>query len=141
MKAIKQFILFFLLISLFLASSCSQNSNRADKIKIAKESTADNQTIVKGYKVTFIELGSVRCIPCQKMKPVMKSIEQKYGTQVKVVFHDVWTDAGAPFAKQYGVEAIPTQVFLDKEGKEYFRHVGFFPEEDLFKILNQKGVQ
>jgi thioredoxin 1 len=141
MKAIKQFILFFLLISFFLASSCSQNSNRADKIKIAKESTADNQTIVKEYKVTFIELGSVRCIPCQKMQPVMKSIEQKYGTQVKVVFHDVWTDAGAPFAKQYGVEAIPTQVFLDKEGKEYFRHVGFFAEEDLFKILNQKGVQ
>jgi thiol-disulfide isomerase/thioredoxin len=42
------------------------------------------------FKVTFIELGSVRCIPCQKMQPVMKSIEQKYGTKVKVVFHDVW---------------------------------------------------
>ena len=30
------------------------------------------------YKVTFIELGSVRCIPCQQMQPVMKSLKKKY---------------------------------------------------------------
>jgi thioredoxin 1 len=101
--------------------------------------TTENKDIK--YIVTFIELGSVRCIPCQKMQPVMKSIREKYGTQVNVVFHDVWTEAGAPYAKQYGIEAIPTQVFLDKDGKEYFRHVGFFPEEELIKILNQKGVK
>lgn len=94
-----------------------------------------------GIKVTFIELGSVRCIPCQRMQPVMKSIEQKYGKQVRVVFHDVWTEAGSPYAKQYGVEAIPTQIFLDETGKEYFRHEGFFAEEELIKVLKQKGVR
>ena len=93
------------------------------------------------YKVTFIELGSVRCIPCQQMQPVMKSIREKYGKQVKVVFHDVWTEEGSPYAKQYGIEAIPTQVFLDETGKEYFRHVGFFPEEELVEVLIQKGVK
>jgi thioredoxin 1 len=103
------------------------------------ENTTENKNVK--YIVTFIELGSVRCIPCQLMQPVMKSIREKYGTQVNVVFHDVWTEAGAPFAKQYGIEAIPTQIFLDKDGKEYFRHVGFFPEEELIKILNQKGVK
>jgi thioredoxin 1 len=82
------------------------------------------------YKVTFIELGSVRCIPCQRMQPIMKSIEAKYNTQVKVIFHDVWTQEGATYGQKYGIEAIPTQVFLDETGKEYFRHVGFFPEED-----------
>ena len=92
------------------------------------------------YKVTFIELGSLRCIPCQKMQSVMKSVEKKYGSQVKVVFHDVWTPDGKPFGKQYGIEAIPTQVFLDKDGKEFFRHIGFFPEEELIKILQSKGV-
>ena len=38
-------------------------------------------------------------------------------------------------------EAIPTQVFLDKDGKEYFRHVGYFPEEDVVTILKMKGVK
>ena len=93
------------------------------------------------YKVTFIELGSVRCIPCQQMQPIMKSVEEKFGTQVKVVFYDVWTEAGAPYAQKYGIQAIPTQVFLDENGQEYFRHVGFFPEEELVKVLQQKGVK
>ena len=96
---------------------------------------------VPKYKVTFIELGSVRCIPCQQMQTVMKSIEKKYVNQVKVGFHDVWTPEGKPFGKQYGVEAIPTQVFLDENGKEFSRHVGFFPEEELIKVLKSKGVK
>lgn len=93
------------------------------------------------YKVTFIELGSTRCIPCQQMQPVIKSVEEKYGKQVKVVFHDVWTEAGAPYGKQYNIEAIPTQVFLDENGKEFYRHVGYFPEEELVKVLKNKGVK
>jgi thioredoxin 1 len=89
--------------------------------------------------VTYIELGSVRCIPCQQMQPVMKSAEQKYGNHFKVVFHDVWTEAGAPFEKQNGIEAIPTQVFPDKDGQEYFSHHGFFPGEEMISVLYQKG--
>jgi len=124
-----------LLISLlFVAFACSSQQ----KPTVTKNSEENKRP---NYKVTFVELGSVRCIPCQQMQPVMKSIEQKYGNDVKVVFHDVWTEAGAPYAKQYGIDAIPTQVFLDEYGKEFFRHVGFFPEEELVKILNTKGVK
>lgn len=93
------------------------------------------------YKVTFIELGSVRCIPCQQMQPIMKSIEEKYAGQVRVVFYDVWTPEGRPYADQYNIQAIPTQVFLDEMGEEYYRHQGFFPDEELIKVLNQKGVK
>jgi len=102
---------------------------------------SDPKKEVKKYKVTFIELGSVRCIPCQKMQVVMKTIEEKYGSQVRVVFHDVWTPEGKPFGEKYGIEEIPTQVFLDENGKEFSRHVGYFPEEDLVKILKTKGVK
>ena len=75
------------------------------------------------------------------MQPVMKFIEQKYNTQVKVVFHDVWTEEGKPYAQQYGIRAIPTQVFLDKDGKEFYRHMGFFAKEELVKILKMEGVE
>ncbi len=93
------------------------------------------------YKVTFIELGSVRCIPCKKMMPIMEAIESEYADQVKVVFHDVWTDEGKPFAEEYGIKLIPTQIFLDTDGNEYFRHEGFFPKEELVAVLQQKGVE
>jgi thioredoxin 1 len=91
--------------------------------------------------VTFVELGSVKCIPCKMMQPIMEEIEKEYAGQVDVVFHDVWTEAGQPYARQYGIRAIPTQIFLDSEGKEYSRHEGFFPKEELVKVLKQKGVQ
>jgi len=93
------------------------------------------------YKVTFIELGSVQCIPCKKMQPIMKSIKTKFGTQIKVVFYDVWTPFGKTYADKFNVQLIPTQVFLDEKGKEFFRHEGFFPEKELIKILKTKGVR
>jgi len=97
----------------------------------------------KTYKivVTFVELGSVNCVPCKMMQPVMEEIERKYGEQVKVVFHDVWTNEGKPFASKYGIRAIPTQVFLDNKGREYFRHVGYFPFKEVEKILKKGGVR
>jgi thioredoxin 1 len=91
-------------------------------------------------KVTFIELGSVNCIPCKMMQPVMKSVEEKYGTQVKIIFYDVWKPEQKKFAQQYGIKLIPTQVFLDKEGKEFFRHEGFYPEAEIDKLLKSKGL-
>jgi len=103
--------------------------------------TKNEEKKTSSIKVTFVELGSVRCIPCKKMQPIMEQIEKEYKGQVKVVFHDVWTDLGKPFIKKYKIRLIPTQVFLDKEGKEYFRHEGFFPKEELVKVLKQKGVK
>jgi len=91
-------------------------------------------------KVTFVELGSVNCIPCRAMQPIMKEIEAEYKDQVKVVFHDVWTQEGNPYAAKYKIRGIPTQVFLDKDGKEYFRHEGFFPKDQLVEILKKQGV-
>lgn len=92
-------------------------------------------------KVTFVELGSVKCIPCKQMQPVMKSIEKKYGSQVKVIFYDVWKDDQQQYAQKYGVKLIPTQVFLDEKGKEFFRHEGFYPEKEIDKLLQSKGIK
>jgi len=92
-------------------------------------------------KITFVELGSVNCIPCKQMQPVMKAIEKKYGEQVKVIFYDVWTKEQKKYAQQYGIKLIPTQVFLDENGKEFFRHEGFYPEAEIDKILEGKGLK
>ena len=90
-------------------------------------------------QITFLELGSVTCIPCKQMKPVMESIEKRYAGQVKVVFYDVWKDKRP--AEQYKIRLIPTQVFLDKSGKELLRHEGFFAEAEIDKFLAAQGVK
>ena len=86
-------------------------------------------------QITFIELGSVKCKPCIKMQEVIKKVEAKYPKKVKTIFYDVWTKEDEHYADEYHIGQIPTQVFLDKNGKEYFRHVGYFEFEELEKIL------
>jgi thioredoxin 1 len=95
----------------------------------------------KKSPITFVELGSVNCIPCRQMQPVMKAIENKYGAQVKVVFYDVRTPEQQKYAEQYGIRLIPTQVFLDTAGKEFFRHEGFYPEKEIDKLLQKHGLK
>jgi thioredoxin 1 len=75
------------------------------------------------------------------MQPVMESLEGKYGVQLKIVFHDVWTPKGKPYAYEYNIRLIPTQVFLDKNGKEFFRHEGYFPEVEIDKLLQKQGLR
>ncbi len=91
--------------------------------------------------VTFVEIGAARCIPCKAMQPIMKEVAETYKGQVVVLFHDVWTEQGKIDAMKYNIRVIPTQVFLDKDGKEYFRHEGYFPKEELVKVLKMQGVE
>ncbi len=90
--------------------------------------------------VTFIELGSVRCIPCKNMQPVMASIEMKYRGQVEVIFYDVLEEDQKQFASQYGIKLIPTQVFLDSTGAELMRHEGYLPEAEIDSFLARLGL-
>ncbi|MFH1061845.1 MAG: thioredoxin family protein [Candidatus Omnitrophota bacterium] len=94
----------------------------------------------KAEQISFVELGSVNCIPCKQMQPIMEEIEKEYTGKVKVVFHDVWTEEGRKYGNEYHIRVIPTQVFLDRTGKEIFRHEGFFPKSEIEKILNNAGV-
>jgi len=91
-------------------------------------------------EATFVEIGAENCVPCKMMKPVMAEIEKKYKGRVKVVFHDVWTPEGKPLVQQYKIRVIPTQVFEDKNGKEFFRHEGFLPFDEVKKILSKQGI-
>lgn len=90
-------------------------------------------------RITFLEIGSVGCAPCEKMKPIMKSIEARYGSQIKVIFHDVRKDKSV--VEKYKVNLIPTQVFLDSKGKEIHRHVGYYPEAKIDKFLIKRGLK
>ena len=117
---------------LFITLGCSK-SEAADRDSIADET--------KSVKVTFIELGSDTCVPCKMMQPVMDKLRENFPKDVEVVFYDVWTEEEQFYAREFGIRVIPTQIFLDENGEEYFRHEGFFPYEQVVEVLEQKGVQ
>ena len=127
----KDFFTVVIIVALLSITSCNAQANKKTKKEEATQKA----------KVTFIELGSVNCIPCRQMQPVMKAIENKYGNKVKVIFYDVWQPDQKQFAMKYKIKLIPTQVFLDAKGKEFFRHEGFFPETEIDKVLKNHGLE
>jgi thioredoxin len=92
---------------------------------------------VKGM-VTMVDLGANSCIPCKMMAPIMEKLEKDYKGKAAIIFIDVWKDPGQ--AKRFGIRAIPTQIFYDKEGNEVYRHVGFMSENAIVTQLRNMGV-
>jgi len=128
--------LIFSIANVLFADTKSFSKKKVKTPVVAVKTSAE--TVVK---VTFVELGSVNCVPCKMMQPIIKEVEEEYKGQVNVVFYDVWKQENASYAEKYKIRVIPTQVFLDENGKEYFRHEGFFPKDELIKVLKEKGVK
>ncbi|MBU0607128.1 MAG: thioredoxin family protein [Armatimonadetes bacterium] len=86
----------------------------------------------------LVELGSTTCIPCKEMAPILEELKQEYAGKVDVEFIDVNVDVAA--ADRYGINVIPTQVFIDRDGKEVFRHEGFYPKADILAQFEKMGI-
>jgi len=89
-------------------------------------------------KPTMVEFGATGCAPCDMMQPVLESLKKKFQERLNIVFVHVGEEQ--ILGARYGINSIPVQVFFDKNGKEFFRHVGFFPEGEVEKKLAAMGV-
>jgi len=87
----------------------------------------------------LVEIGAEKCIPCKMMQPILAELRQEYAGKLQVDMVDVWKHPEQ--ADKYGVQTIPTQVIYDSSGKEVFRHIGFFPKEEIVSKLAELGVK
>ncbi len=88
------------------------------------------------YQITFLEFGATGCSACRQMEKVMEEVKKQYPEKVNVVFLNILKPESQTLMKYFGVAAIPTQVLLDKEAKEFFRHTGFYSTEELLIEMN-----
>jgi thioredoxin 1 len=86
----------------------------------------------------LVDLGAGKCIPCKMMKPILDDLKTNYAGTFKTEFIDVWEDADA--ATPYNINLIPTQIFFGVDGKELFRHEGFYSKEDILGKWKELGV-
>ena len=134
-------IVVFLILSIAFGSETYAQSKKTAKKTKPTSAMKDTSATIASPLMTFVELGSVNCIPCKTMQKVMKAVEEKYGSQIKIVFYDVWKQEQAHYAEDYKIRLIPTQVFLDANGKELMRHEGYYPEKEIDAFLQSKGLK
>lgn len=123
---LKIVVLSFLMLT--LSTACSSAS---DIDAVLNKAKAEN-------KIVMLELGSIGCIPCEQMKPVMQKLRDTYAGKLEVIFIDVRQDNKT--GRRFGANMIPTQVFLDAQGKEFHRHIGFYAYEEIAPVLKKAGI-
>jgi len=99
--------------------------------------TTGTAAAAKVTKPRLVDVGASRCIPCKQMAPILEQLRGEYAGKFEVVFIDMWKDPGA--ANPYRIQVIPTQIFYDANGKELFRHVGFYSREQILGKWRELG--
>ena len=107
-------------------------------IVVKKGNGASSSAKVPGGLPRLVDLGSTTCIPCKMMAPILEELKKEYDGRMRVEFIDVNVDGDA--AKSFGIKLIPTQVFLDANGKELWRHEGFISKQDILAKWKELGV-
>ena len=85
----------------------------------------------------LVDVGADKCIPCVKMAPMLDQLREDYLGQMEVVFVDVWKFRDE--AARYRVQMIPTQIFYAADGRELYRHTGFYGREDILGKWRELG--
>lgn len=91
-------------------------------------------------KYTLLDLGATSCEPCKRLQPVLAELREEYGEKIDIVFYDISnTKEGANLANTYKVNIMPTLLFVDKNGKEIKREIGFQSKEQIVQIFKELG--
>lgn len=69
------------------------------------------------------------------MEPIIEALTEELKGKVEVSFTDV--EKQPAVADKYQISVIPTQIFLDAEGKELFRHTGVFQREEILAKMRE----
>lgn len=71
------------------------------------------------------------------MDPALEELKKAYAGKFHVEFVD--TRKYPEKKGEYGIARIPAQIFYDGEGKELFRHMGYFSKEDILSKWKELG--
>ena len=104
---------------------------------LARDNVVDKARL--SDKPSVVDFGSKGCRPCDMLAPILDTLRTKYEGKANVVFVSVREEQ--ILAARYGIQSIPVQIFFDKQGKEVFRHVGFYPQEAIEKQMAELGVK
>lgn len=142
--------------SLLLAAGACADEARADS-SAANSQTAPSETVAAvkgapprtgtvitlhndnairpGHKVkrlTIIDFNATWCGPCRAFGPIFKNAAARY---VNVDFFSIDVDDMPATARAFGVNAVPTLVFISPDGTER-SYEGARDQDEFFQLIN-----
>jgi thioredoxin 1 len=84
---------------------------------------AASDPITGNGQPTLVEFGMDTCASCKAMHKVPDELRAAHAGRLRVITVNVMQEREA--TAQWPVRAIPTQLLLDGEGREVYRHLGY----------------
>jgi thioredoxin 1 len=95
---------------------------------------AFEKVVLKSALPVVVDFWAPWCGPCKMVAPALDKIAQEKAG--KVVIAKVNTDENPEWAIKYGVQGIPTMLFI-ANGEVIHTQVGALPESMLRQVLDQ----
>lgn len=112
------------------------SEEKTEKLPLAEMSF---EQLLKSGVPVLAEFGHNRCIPCRQMAPILEEITKEYTDKLIVKTIDVYEHNN--LAMRYRIRLIPTQIFFDSCGNEFYRHEGFFEKNLIIQKLIESGIK
>jgi len=95
---------------------------------------AFEKTVINSDIPVIVDFWAPWCGPCKMVGPILDKIAKEFAG--KVIVAKVNTDNDSEWANKYGVQGIPTMLFM-ANGKVIHQQVGALPEPMLRTVLDQ----
>lgn len=95
---------------------------------------AFEKTVINSELPVIVDFWAPWCGPCKMVAPTLDKIAKEFAG--KVIVAKVNTDNDSEWANKYGVQGIPTMLFI-ANGKVIHQQVGALPEPMLRTVLDQ----
>ena len=95
---------------------------------------AFEKTVINSELPVIVDFWAPWCGPCKMVAPTLDKIAKEFAG--KVIVAKVNTDNDSEWANKYGVQGIPTMLFM-ANGKVIHQQVGALPEPMLRTVLDQ----
>lgn len=150
MKNLNGLLVFSVILSLFSCTMSAKTDQKSDNKNTAKGEVivlnkADflakvfnyekNQTewVYEGDKPCIVDFYADWCGPCKKVSPILKDLAAQYKDEI--VIYKVDVDAEKELAMAFGIQSIPTLLFIPKDGEPQIAQ-GALPKEEFVKQIN-----
>ena len=111
---------------------------QTQEISATLEATPYAQIVSQiGTTPMLLEFGSTSCASCVEMGKLLYRVKKEY-PQSAIYFIEVRNEQQA--IRDYKIQMIPTQVYLDAKGAESERHIGAVTYEQLIAKLKAQNV-
>jgi thioredoxin 1 len=125
------------LVKIIVINNRVNKNNNGDKIMNEPLHVTDaefEKVVLQSNLPVVVDFWAPWCGPCRMVAPILDKIAKE--NDGKLVVAKVNTDENNQWATKYGVQGIPTMLFISK-GKLVHKQVGALPEPLLKEVLGQ----